>query len=103
MTVEGRYTLPASGVVKPIGDDLYSKPREVLYVKEFKAPQRFPGWLKIRGRNCHRRVVRYTERIRGARRAIAGISLIKGTRCVSPSGPRLQVNCWCAAASVSRR
>ncbi len=32
-----------------IGGDLRRKPHDVLYVKEFKNPQRFPGWLKIRG------------------------------------------------------
>ena len=33
-----------------IGDDLYDHPHEVLYVQEFKNPQRAQGWAKIKGK-----------------------------------------------------
>ncbi len=36
---------------KIIGDDLYYHPHEVLYVQEFKNPQRPQGWAKIKGKN----------------------------------------------------
>jgi hypothetical protein len=35
---------------KRITDDLYNRPHEVLYVEEFKNPERRPGWAKILGR-----------------------------------------------------
>ena len=35
---------------KRITDDLYDRPHTVLYVEEFKNPERRPGWSKILGR-----------------------------------------------------
>ena len=32
-----------------ITDDLYTRPHDVLYVEEFKNPERSPGWAKILG------------------------------------------------------
>jgi hypothetical protein len=34
---------------KIIADDLSSRPHPVLYVQEFKSPERVPGWSKILG------------------------------------------------------
>jgi hypothetical protein len=47
------HTRRGDSLRKLITDDLHDRPHDVLYVREFKNPERAPGWAKIRGHGLH--------------------------------------------------